>query len=196
VVNNSVDDDGALCAAFLNGDADAFGMLFRRHHQTVLRLVQRRANSLSHAEDLVQQAFVQAFAAAKRVFPRMLHSRESFPFRAWLVRIALNLSKNAQRNQQRRRLVAVEAIDRATHVEPADLAFEQQKALLASAVLTLPKRQREVFQLRIDLGLPFSEVAQTLHIAEGNAKSLFHHALKRLRETMSASTKHEEALHP
>ncbi len=179
---NSPQGDGALCLAFLEGDLSAFGTLFTRHHRTVLRLVQRRAQSVTHAEDLVQQAFVQAFAAAKRAFPRMVQSTEAFPFRAWLVRIALNLTKNSRRTARRSLLVSVDTIDRTLHTEPADFSLQQQKALLAKAVLLLPKRQREVFQLRVDLGLPFAEVAQTLNIAEGNAKSLFHHALKRLRE--------------
>ena len=52
-------------------------------------------------------------------------------------------------------------------------------------MLCLPTRQREVFTLRIDAGLPFAEVAATLGITEGNAKAHFHHAVKRLKEEVA-----------
>jgi RNA polymerase sigma-70 factor (ECF subfamily) len=53
-------------------------------------------------------------------------------------------------------------------------------------VSALPKRQREVFTLRIDAGLPFAEIADALGISEGNAKSHFHYAVKRLRDEVRA----------
>ena len=58
----------------------------------------------------------------------------------------------------------------------------QAEATTRRAVLRLPRRQREVLTLRIDGGLPFAEVATTLGITEGNAKTHFHYAVKRLRE--------------
>jgi DNA-binding NarL/FixJ family response regulator len=41
-------------------------------------------------------------------------------------------------------------------------------------------------ELRIDGGLPFAEIATTLGISEGNAKSHFHYAVKRLRDEVRA----------
>jgi RNA polymerase sigma-70 factor (ECF subfamily) len=61
-------------------------------------------------------------------------------------------------------------------------AFLQAFEAARRAVLSLPRRQREVFTLRIDGGLSFAEVAAALGITEGNAKTHFHHALKRLKE--------------
>jgi RNA polymerase sigma-70 factor, ECF subfamily len=182
VVTSPPANDAELCASFLNGESAAFDVLFERYHNSVLRLISRRATSAHVAEDLVQQAFVQAFAAARRVFPRMVDSTESFPFRAWLMRIALNLTQNHAREHRRRPLVSLDLVDRSTHVEPVDIVKAEERKLVKEAVLQLPKRQREVFQLRIDLGLPFSEVASTLGISTGNAKSLFHHAVNRLKE--------------
>jgi RNA polymerase sigma-70 factor (ECF subfamily) len=52
-------------------------------------------------------------------------------------------------------------------------------------VLTLPRREREVFTLRTDTGLPFAEVGELLGITENNAKVTFHHAVKRLQAAMA-----------
>ncbi len=177
--------DAALCRAFLEGDQAAFGELVRRHQDTVFRLVRRYASSPDDARDLSQRAFLQAFEAARRSLPRLLRSAGEFPFRAWLLRIAINLGKNDVRDNARWALAPVEAVEREPHpgeAQPEAMERVENEALVRRAVLTLPRRQREVFTLRIDGGLPFAEIATTLGIGEGNAKSHFHYAVKRLRD--------------
>ena len=79
----------------------------------------------------------------------------------------------------------MEAIDTERRLEAtADKALEraQIEAFTRDAVIQLPRRQREVFTLRVDGGLPFAEVAAALDITEANAKSHFHYAVKRLQQ--------------
>ncbi len=176
--------DAALCRAFLAGDAEAFGTLCRRHQETVFRLVRRYAPSTDDAMDLTQRAFLQALEAAERALPRLL-ATEEVPFRAWLLRIAINLGKNQVRDAGRWPRAKPEALEAQFSAAPSVIdALEraQVERLMRQAVVNLPRRQREVFTLRVDGGLPFAEVAQTLGISEGNAKAHFHHAAKRLRE--------------
>jgi RNA polymerase sigma-70 factor (ECF subfamily) len=54
-----------------------------------------------------------------------------------------------------------------------------------SAVLQLPRGQREVLTLRVDGELAFAEIAEILGISENNAKVHFHHAVKRLKALVS-----------
>jgi len=49
------------------------------------------------------------------------------------------------------------------------------------AVLTLPRRQREVLTLRVDGELSFTEIAETLGITDNAARVSFHYALQKLR---------------
>ena len=108
------------------------------------------------------------------------------PFRPWLLRIAVNLAKNHARDAAKWPASPVEAIDAQEGPQSApaleQLVRLQREALTRQAVLSLPRRQREVLTLRVDGGLAFSEVALTLGITEGNAKTHFHYAVKRLRE--------------
>jgi len=60
-----------------------------------------------------------------------------------------------------------------------------------AAVLALPPRQREVLTLRVDAGLPFKDIADTLGITENNAKVQFHHAVKRLKVELSGTQEEE-----
>ena len=178
--------DEALARAHLDGDPAAFGALVQRHQRLVLALVRRYARSPDESADLVQQAFLRAFAAAGRVFPRM-RLGEDGAFRAWLLRVAVNIGKNHARDSRRWRLEPVESMDlpaeESTGVTDR-LEAEQRRQLVRGALDALTRRQREVFALRVDAELPFAEVARVLDITENNAKVHFHHAVRRLRERL------------
>ena len=171
--------------AHLDGDRGAFALLVHRHERLVLSLVRRYARSPEEAADLVQQSFLRAFAAAGRVFPRM-RLGEAGAFRAWLLRLAVNVGKNHARDGRRWRLEPVESVELAAEpVGTTDrLEAEQQRRMVRVALDGLSRRQREVFALRVDGELPFAEVARVLDITENNAKVHFHHAVRRLRERL------------
>ena len=177
-----------LLHAFSAGDTAAFGQLIKRHQDTVFRVVRRYARSIEDARDLTQRAFLQAFEAAERALPRLAAEGQEVPFKAWVLRIAVNLGKNHARDAGRWLMTSVTALEAERSAPPAAqeaLELAEEAALTRKAVLALPTRQREVFTLRIDGGLPFAEVAATLGITEGNAKAHFHHAVKRLKEEVA-----------
>lgn len=176
--------DEDLCRAFLDGDEAAFGVLVERHRALVFSLVRRFTARPEDAADLVQQAFLRALESSRRVFGRWSPRGET-PFRAWLVRIALNLAKNHARQGSRWRMAGLVEVEDAA-VDPAESAQQaleraEAERRLREAVLALPRRQREVMTLRVDGGLPFKDIAETLGITETNAKVQFHHAVKRLK---------------
>ncbi|WXH26855.1 RNA polymerase sigma-H factor [Myxococcus stipitatus] len=177
--------DEDLCRAFLDGEEAAFEVLVTRHRALVFSLVRRYATRPEDAADLTQAAFLRALEASRRVFARW-SPRGPTPFRAWLVRIALNLAKNHARNGRRWRPVLVEAPDDAAAEDPGESAQEgleraERARRVREGVLLLPRRQREVLTLRVDGGLAFKDIAETLGITENNAKVQFHLAVKRLK---------------
>jgi RNA polymerase sigma-70 factor (ECF subfamily) len=188
LISNRPPTDAELCRDFLDGNAQAFGELVRRHQDLLLKLVRRYARDNDSALELAQRAYLQAFEAARRALPRLAAAPTAngdVPFRAWLIRIAINLGKNQLRDGRRWTSVPMEAIDAERRVEAsADKALEraQIEAFTREAVVELPRRQREVFTLRVDGGLPFADVAKALDITEANAKSHFHYAVKRLQQ--------------
>lgn len=175
--------DEALVAAFNHGDSDAFGELVQRYDRLVFSLMRRYANSPEEARDLAQRAFVRCFEAAPRTLPRLARAAP-FPFRAWLVRVAVNVAKNHVRDARRWAQAPLAVVDQRPSLAPdaqAQLETEELRRRTREAVLHLPKRQREVFTLRIDGELPFGEIATALGITENNAKVHFHHAVQRLK---------------
>ncbi|WP_407667370.1 RNA polymerase sigma factor [Myxococcus dinghuensis] len=181
--------DEVLCRAFLDGEETAFEVLVTRHQALVFSLVRRYVSRPEDAADLVQGAFLRALEASQRVFARFTRLGPA-PFRAWLVRIALNLAKNHARQGQRWRPVLVEAVADDVAEAPGESAQEaleraERERRVRAEVLALPRRQREVLTLRVDGGLPFKDIAETLGISENNAKVQFHLAVKRLKARVS-----------
>ncbi len=178
--------DEALLRAFLRGETHAFGELVRRHQRLVQALVRRYASRPEDTADLAQGAFLRAFAAARRSLARV-NAEQPGLFRAWLVRIAVNVGKNHARDAGRWRLEDAAVLTDVPSTGPdatAMLERAQQRRQLRTAMACLSARQREVVTLRVDGGLPFREVAQALRMTENNAKVHFHHAVKRLKAAL------------
>ncbi len=179
-------EEEALVAAFLVGDDDAFGELVRRNERFVLSLVRRYARTSEDARDLAQRTFLRAFVAARRALGH--GPRRAIPFRRWLARVALNLSKNHLRDELRFARVRLEPVLGPADVQPVgadELVHARRAERMHYEVMRLPRRQREVLTLRIDAELPFAEIAETLGITENAAKVSFHHASRRLRDVLS-----------
>jgi len=187
--------DTELCRAFIAGDESAFGELIRRHQDLVLDMVRRYTMRVEDARDLSQRAFLKAFQAARRAL-RRLGVKGQVPFRAWLLRIVINLGKNHARQERRWQRAPVELLDASSATAPSALdalVRAERERQARTAVLELPKGQREVLTLRIDGELAFAEIAQILGISENNAKVHFHHAVKRLKAIMAERNREEEA---
>jgi len=181
-------EDAELVRDFFTGNTEAFGELVRRHQELVYKLLRRYAKDADDAFDLTQRAFLQAFQAARRSQAEVM-GQDGFPFRAWVVRIAVNLGKNHVRDAGRWAKAPVEVLEAEKSNEPSaqsQLERAEAQQQTRAAVLELPKRQREVLSLRVDGGLPFAEVARLLGITEANAKTHFHYAVKKLRELVRA----------
>src|SRR5512136_1388407 len=82
--------DRELAEAARGGDADAFGVLVRRHQRRVFRLAVHLLRNAAEAEDVTQETFVRAYRAMARFDGR------SEPF-TWIYRIAINLALNTIR---------------------------------------------------------------------------------------------------
>jgi RNA polymerase sigma factor (sigma-70 family) len=137
-------------------------------------------------DDVVQEAFVKAYR-------RLGSYRGEAPFRAWLLAIVANETRNLHRSRRRRdAATAREAVlagpSCADRAEPgqATLAAEDRQALLA-AVRTLGEADRRVITYRYLLDLSEAETARLLDWPQGTVKSRAARALTRLRTRLAAA---------
>lgn len=144
-------------------------LMFRRHRQHILRFVQRYVRNAEDAEDVVQNAFVEALRCVDRF------SGLSKPS-TWLFGIALNLA----RNQVRRNCNSLhdspdesffeQIID--SQADPATVAEMRQVARRVEALLEeLPEEIRATFEVVLDGGATYEEAAKQLNIPIGTVRS-------------------------
>ena len=128
------------------------------------------------------------WSESRRALPRLARAGP-IPFKAWLIVISMNLGKNHRRNRQRWKRVVVnrpppEAWEPAESVDR--LERQERARSVDRAVRALTPRQKEVFVLRIDRELRFTEIAQLLSTTPNNCKVHFHHAVRRLKAQLNA----------
>jgi len=138
------------------------------------------------AEDVVQEAFVKAYAALDRYRP-------GAPFRPWLLRIVANETRNLHRASGRRVVREHRAWEQSEPLlaarprDPADalLSAEEQSALV-HGLARLSTAHRQVVTCRFLLDLDEAETAAVLGWPRGTVKSRLHRALARLRDLLDA----------
>ena len=153
-------DDAELLRLHLNGDAEAFGELFRRHRDRMWALALRTTRDPELASDAVQDAFLNAFRRAGSF-------RGDSQVTTWLHRITVNACLDRLRRVR-------PTSDIADHepVEPHDRHRSVEVRLDVQAALAqLPEGQRLALTLVDMHGLPVAEAAQVLGVAEGTIKS-------------------------
>ncbi len=165
------------------GDRTAFGHLVRRHAPVAKRMAVLWGAG-ADADDVVQDAFVKAYAALPRF-------RADGEFRGWLLTIVRNETRNLFRSRGRRA-----AREELARLPQADLAFDdddpEEAALgavrrreLLAEVRRLPVELREVVACRYLLELSEAETATALGIPAGTVKSRLHRALTMLRKEVA-----------
>jgi len=188
------DKDEELLARLRAGDEQAFVVLVRRHHDTMLRLARGYVPNMAVAEEVVQDTWLGVLRGIGG-----FEGRSSM--RTWLLRILVNRARTA--GTRERRSVAIgdpepavdgSRFDGTGHwadpperwVEEAENRLHAAKLAgrLRSAIDDLPERQREVVTLRDIEGLSSEEVCSVLDISEGNQRVLLHRGRSRLRQVL------------
>lgn len=159
------------------GDEAAFERLYREHGGRVYALCLRMLGDRGHAEELVQDVFVQAW---RRLETFQAHSA----FSTWLYRLAVNvvLMERRAAGRRERRLGPVDAgpaAQLAGRDPPAGLRLDLERAITA-----LPDGAREVFLLHDVEGYRHEEIAEIVGIAVGTSKAQLFRARRLLREML------------
>ena len=180
--------DADIVARIRNGESALFEVLMRRHNQRVYRMARAVVKDETEAEDVMQQAYINAFTH--------LHQFEQrAQFSTWLIRITLH---EALAQRRRRNVEASAAMtDRdqdgelmdeliAPDPDPERQAYAAELAqVLEAAVDGLPEAYRIVFALRDVEGLSTAETAAGLSIGEEAVKTRLHRARAMLRRTLA-----------
>jgi len=162
----------------------AFSDLYRTHLRDVYSYSYYRVGNHHDAEDLTEQAFLQAY----RHFERARRESDGRPLRPWLIRIAHNLASNHHRDRSRRPQTPLENADpiAARHGTEAVAEGREELRAVIENLGHLPDDRREALIMRFALGMDNREIARALGRTDGATKVLIHRAIKQLQEEMDS----------
>jgi RNA polymerase sigma-70 factor (ECF subfamily) len=179
-------DDEQVIAHVLAGQTALFEVLMRRHNERVYRTARAILHDDGEVEDVMQQAYVNAYAHLRQFDGRAA-------FATWLTRIVVH--ESLARARRRGRFQSIDGEERAmenvvplqSRQNPERQAFDREvRVLLEAAVDTLPDGLREVFVLRLVEGLSTAETAACLGINEDAVKTRLARARARLRNDLTS----------
>ena len=160
----------------MGGDQEAFAALAAESVDGCYRLAYRILRDPHRAQDAAQQALLGAW----RDLPRL---RDPERFDAWLT--ASSSTRATPRPGAERRWVArIRVIPTDTSLEPDVARSVVARDELEGAFRRLTPEQRAVVVLHHHLGYPLTEIAETLGIPEGTARSRLHYAVRQLRAVL------------
>jgi len=192
------DSDLHLVQRVQRGDSDAFAFLFHSNKARIYSVCLRMTNNLAEAEDLMQDAFLQAFR-------KLASFRGDSALSTWLYRIAINTVLMHFRKKKLRQVSIEEPYG--PDVSTADqkipsreygrsddrLAGSVDRIALARAISELPSGYRTIYLLHEVEGYEHQEIAEMLNCSIGNCKSQLHKAKLRIRDLLLRAQKSVKA---
>lgn len=167
-------DSNELIELARKGQKRAFEVLVKRHYGTVMYYLMGFGVKKSDAEDVTQDAFINAFRKIDQF-------RTSGSFVGWLLRIAKNQHIDKLRKEKKFDTSGNE-FDLLNL--PDDRTPELQvisDATVDDLYSGLKPQERVLLDLRVFQQMPFAEIAEYLGSSEGNARLVFHRLIVRLR---------------
>ncbi len=178
-------DDAEIMQRVQDGQFELFDELVLRYREPLLRVARSKLHDAGWAEDVVQEAFLAAFAARRTYKPQ-------FAFRTWLWTILLNLCRRQlKRRSNKPRELSRSALEGTGLLEPVSYETGLSRAVLAenqqrllARLDELPEVQADALRLRFFGGLKFSEIAQTMGSSLSAAKVRVRNGLVTLSERL------------
>ena len=180
--------DRELVSRAIAGDREAFSELVRRSVDRLYALARLILRDPIAAEDATQEALVAAWRDLSAL-------RDPDRFDAWMHRVLVRTCyREARRLRDARRAEVreLELARPADHAVPDAVVDLADREALERGFRTLTTDERTLLVLHYYLGLSISEVADTLGVPAGTAKSRLHRAASAMRSALEADARNPQ----
>jgi RNA polymerase sigma-70 factor, ECF subfamily len=189
-----LDRDRALVERCQAGDSAAFGNLYARYYERLLRFCLRRLNDRHEAEDAAQEAFARAWKA----LPRFAGDKRFYP---WLTVIAGNICTDMLRRRSRSTPTDDMELTAQTPVGVVSADTSEELVLAAvdgelvnRALDRLSTRHRHVLAMREGSGWTYQQIADHEGVEIGTIETLLWRARQALKREFAVVSESKEAL--
>ena len=159
---------------------EAFNLLLQKYQQKIYWHIRRLVINHDDADDLVQETFV-------KVWKNLANFRSESQLYTWIYRIATNesitfLNKKKLKNNISLDDINTELADSLTSSSYFNGDKAQRK--LQEAILTLPDKQRIIFNMKYFDDMKYDEISEVLGTSVGALKASFHIAVKKIESIL------------
>src|SRR5690606_14792516 len=179
-------EDSLIIAKFTDESTreEAFEMLLKKYQQKIYWHVRRMVINHDDADDVVQDIFI-------KVWRNLDKFREDSQLYTWLDRIATNACITFLNKKKQKQNISLDDESSAYLSESlADGAYfngDQAQMKLQQALLTLPDKQRLVFNMKYFEDMKYDEISNVLGTSVGALKASYHLAVKKIEKFFSSN---------
>jgi RNA polymerase sigma factor (sigma-70 family) len=166
--------DESLALRAADGEEQAFGAIFARHHQSLYRYCLACVGNPQDAQDALQNTMIKVLRA-------LPGEERQIALKPWLYRIAHNESIELVRRRRATRPLDPDLAAAGSDLAEATAARERLRVLIAD-LEKLSERQRGALIMRELAGLDFAEIAAALGTSPAVARQTLYEARLGLRQ--------------
>lgn len=174
-------DESQWISQVAQQDQLALSQLYDRYAQIIYSIAYRSLGSVEESEELVMDVFAQVWKTANR------YDASKSRVDTWLFMIARSRIYDRLRSRQRQAkvtdsLIAFDEVK--TMSEDSSIEISERRAIVVSAMGTLPIEQRQVLELSYYGGFSHREIAEQTGLAIGTVKTRIRLGIEKLRSTL------------
>lgn len=155
---------------------EAFSQILEKYQRMLYYHIRRMVIDHDDANDVLQNTFIKAWKGLDNF-------RGDSALKTWLYRIATNESITFLNAKNKRSFSDVNDLQNDLKHSLSEGRYIQADELqlkLHEAILSLPERQRLVFNMRYYDEMKYEEISEVLGVTTGALKASYHHAVKKI----------------
>ena len=156
----------------------AFNLIMKKYQKRVYMHIRRLLIDHDDTDDVLQNTFI-------KVWKNLENFKSDSQLFTWIYRIATNESITFLNKKRKRFFIPIVNVE---HELSGKLESESQfsgdkvQLKLQKAILTLPEKQRVVFNMKYYDELKYEEMSEITGTSVGALKASYHHAVKKIEE--------------
>ena len=175
----SVYSDSELLEIYSRENESGFRLIVEKYTERLYWHIRKILISHEDTDDVLQNTFL-------KVWNGLGSFRQKSGLFTWLYRIATNEALSFLNQKKRRSLISFEggvekqlsgSLDADEYFDGDELQLKLQKALL-----TLPEKQRLVFNMKYFDEIKYEDMAEILGTSVGALKASYHHAIRKIEK--------------
>lgn len=170
--------DKELLAQFRNPESrnSAFNQILSKYQKRLYWHIRKMVIDHDDTDDILQNTFIKAWKNLEGF-------REDAQLYTWLYRIATNECLTFLKKKQNNITISINEVEYGLHEKidsEKNYTGEEIQRKLQKAILTLPEKQRLVFNMKYFDAMKYEEMSVVLETSVGALKASYHHAVKKI----------------